>query len=464
MGGLLDFLVGLARPWAYVAVGVLTTLEAAAFVGLVVPGETALLIGGFIASQGRADPVIMAIVAAVGAIVGDSIGYEVGRHLGPSLRQSRLGRRVGKRWDRATDYLQRKGGQAVFFGRFVGVLRALVPTVAGMSQMPYRTFLPWNALGGIVWAPGFVLLGYLAGNSFRTVERYAGRASLVVFGALLLIGTTVYVARKLLKRESAVRAWIEHQIERPALVGFRKRYARPIELFRQRLSPSGAYGLSLTVSVLVLVAAGWAFGAVLQDVLARDELFNADGAVMVFFATHRSQSITEVMRIVSFVGSDIALGVVVALGSMFGWYATRNRTWLAFPIISIVGLIAIVQILQHLIDRARPPTSLAVVAVSGASVPSGEVAATLVAFGSVALIAAAAYGWTVKVAVPTAALIMTGLVALSDLYLGVHWLTDIVGGATLGALWLVASFSLLKVLGTPLKDSMRGHPSNYTDA
>ena len=88
IAGLLDHLAGLASPWGYVVVGLLAMLEASAFVGLVVPGEAALLAGGFLVSQGRASLGVMIAAAVAGAIVGDSIGYEVGRHLGPSLRRS----------------------------------------------------------------------------------------------------------------------------------------------------------------------------------------------------------------------------------------------------------------------------------------------------------------------------------------------------------------------------------------
>jgi len=96
----------------------------------------------------------MMAVAAAGAIVGDSIGYEIGRHFGNALQASRLGRKVGaERWQRAETYLEAKGGRAIFAGRFVGVLRALVPAVAGATRMPYRRFLVWNALGAIM-GPG----------------------------------------------------------------------------------------------------------------------------------------------------------------------------------------------------------------------------------------------------------------------------------------------------------------------
>jgi membrane protein DedA with SNARE-associated domain len=191
-------LANLASPWGYMLVGLLATLEAAALLGLVVPGETAMLVGGFLAYQGRASLWLMMAVAAVGAVAGDSIGYEMGRRFGPAIMATRLGRKVGdRRWSRAADFLARKGGRAVFFGRFVGLLRALVPSIAGLSRMPYRTFLAWNAAGGIVWSATFVSAGYVAGASYHQVERIAGRATLLLVAlvALAMVGAAVTRSR-----------------------------------------------------------------------------------------------------------------------------------------------------------------------------------------------------------------------------------------------------------------------------
>src|SRR6266511_5207207 len=148
MSGLLHTAASLASPWAYIVLALLAAAESAAFVGLAIPGETAMLLGGFLAYQGRVDLGVMMAAGAVGAVVGDSVGYEIGRLFGEPLKRSRLGRRVGQdRWARAEAYLRAKGGRAVFLGRFVGLLRALVPALAGMSRLPYRTFLPWNLAG-----------------------------------------------------------------------------------------------------------------------------------------------------------------------------------------------------------------------------------------------------------------------------------------------------------------------------
>ena len=169
MAGAIDTLSRLSSPWAYVVVGLLTTAEAV-LVGLVLPGELSLLLGGFLASQGRVSLAGMVAVAAVASVAGYLLGYEVGRRLGPALRTSALGRRVGEdRWDRVEAVMAARGGQAIFVGRFVGLLRALMPAAAGMARVPYRTFLVYTVAGGLIWGPGFVLLGYLAGNSYRRV-------------------------------------------------------------------------------------------------------------------------------------------------------------------------------------------------------------------------------------------------------------------------------------------------------
>lgn len=184
-------------PWAYVIVFVVAAAESAAFIGLVVPGETLLLLAGFLCWRGDLDLGLVMACAITGAIIGDSIGYEIGRHLGGHLYSSRLGHWVGReRWDRARAYLRAKGGRAVFLGRFVAVLRALVPAVAGDARLPYSTFLKWNAAGGIIWGTLHVGIGYLAGPSYRAVEHTLGRASLAVLAVIVLIAFLLYLRRR----------------------------------------------------------------------------------------------------------------------------------------------------------------------------------------------------------------------------------------------------------------------------
>jgi membrane-associated protein len=174
-------------PWLYLIAGALAFGEAAIMVGLVLPGETALLVAGFYAHQGVLSLPWMIVIAVVCAIAGDTVGYEVGKRFGPSLRTSRVGNLVGaQRWSKADDFLGRHGGKAVFLGRLTALLRALMPGMAGMSGMRYRTFLAWNAAGGLMWGAGCVLLGYAFASALTTVEKYLTWAPVAVFSVLLL--------------------------------------------------------------------------------------------------------------------------------------------------------------------------------------------------------------------------------------------------------------------------------------
>lgn len=150
-----------------------TFLEAAAFVGFVLPGETSLLIGGVLAHSHVWSFWLFLIMAIVGAISGDSVGYEVGKHFGDRIKRNRLGRLVGeKRWQIAEHIFSKYSGWAIFFGRAQALLRALIPALAGMHRVPYLTFLKWNAAGGIVFSTVVVTLGYEFANSLSTLEKY----------------------------------------------------------------------------------------------------------------------------------------------------------------------------------------------------------------------------------------------------------------------------------------------------
>jgi membrane-associated protein len=189
-------------PLAYVVCGLLVFGEAAFLLGFVVPGETAALIGGVLASLHHVNLVLILIVIVVCAIVGDSVGYEVGKILGPWLVEHRP-LRGHAAVNRGQALLARFGGPAVFLGRWVALARALVPGLSGMSGMRYRTFIVYNAAGGIAWGTTFVLIGYAAGTSYTKVARTVGVYSLVILGVVV----AAVIAFLLVRRRREERKW-----------------------------------------------------------------------------------------------------------------------------------------------------------------------------------------------------------------------------------------------------------------
>jgi membrane protein DedA with SNARE-associated domain len=184
--------------WLYLIAGFFAFAEAAIMIGVVFPGEAALLVAGFGAHQGWIDLPAMIVVAVVAAVAGDGVGYEIGRHYGPGLRGSRFGRLVGQtNWGHADAFLHRHGGKAVFLGRCTALLRALMPGMAGMARLPYlRTFLPWNVAGGVVWGGGCVLLGYAFSASLETLSRYLTWGPIAVIAVLVVGYLGLRVARR----------------------------------------------------------------------------------------------------------------------------------------------------------------------------------------------------------------------------------------------------------------------------
>lgn len=195
MSAIADRILLLPPAVALLLVFLLPALEASAFVGFLVPGEIGVILGGVLANQHKL-PLWAAIIAGIaGAVIGDSVGYEIGRRYGQRLLEKIPNRLLKqKHLDRTKDLVARNGGKAIFIGRFTTALRVLVPGFSGMSGISYPKFLAWNAAGGILWATGFVLLGYAAGSQY---QRLAHNATL--FGLALLALIIIAVVAKTLR-------------------------------------------------------------------------------------------------------------------------------------------------------------------------------------------------------------------------------------------------------------------------
>ena len=179
-----------------VLVGAIVFAEDALFVGFVLPGETAAILGGVAASLGHLSVVLIMLVVVAAAIVGDTVGYEVGRHVGTRILDSRMFERHRSRLGKAQDLLQRRGGAAVFLGRWTAFFRAVMPALAGSARMSYPRFLAFNASGGVAWGVTVVLVGYLAGRSYTKVEGLLGKGAALVVAAVVVVALVVWRLRK----------------------------------------------------------------------------------------------------------------------------------------------------------------------------------------------------------------------------------------------------------------------------
>ncbi|GAB3577681.1 hypothetical protein GCM10027406_12570 [Leifsonia lichenia] len=183
--------------------GVGILLETSILIGLIVPGDTIVLVAST-AVSGPFEYFALVVVVILGALAGESIGFALGRYFGPKIRASRLGVKLGQNnWDRAEAYLAKRGGIAVFLSRFLPVLHSLIPLTVGMSPMRYRTFMAWTAPACVIWAFAYVSVGSAAAGSYRELSRELHGAGYVFVAMIAAFIVLAYIVKKVLQKREA---------------------------------------------------------------------------------------------------------------------------------------------------------------------------------------------------------------------------------------------------------------------
>jgi membrane-associated protein len=198
----LDVLSGLDPLLLALAVAGFTALETTALIGLVVPGDAAVLLAGSTVDSPARFVMVLA-AAALGTYAGELAGYGIGRAAGPRLRHSRFGRRLGEhRWARAEAYLAGRGASVLVPVRFVSVAHAVAPLLCGTVRMPLRRFALWTGIGSVLWATVYTSLGTAAGAAYR---EYRELGLLTTVG-VIVVSLLVVLVRRLLRRRRAAPA------------------------------------------------------------------------------------------------------------------------------------------------------------------------------------------------------------------------------------------------------------------
>lgn len=180
--------------------GIGMLLETSILVGLIVPGDTIVIVSATAITDWLQFSLLLGAVIT-GALCGETIGFALGRYFGPRIQASPLGRRMGERnWVRAETYLARRGGIAVFVSRFLPVLHALIPLTVGMSTMTYRKFFAWTAPACAIWAAAYVSIGWLAAGSYRQLSSQLHQAGFIFAGIIAVFFTVVVLVKKLIER------------------------------------------------------------------------------------------------------------------------------------------------------------------------------------------------------------------------------------------------------------------------
>jgi membrane protein DedA with SNARE-associated domain/membrane-associated phospholipid phosphatase len=437
---LLEDISNALGAWTYLLVGVFAFAETGAFVGLAVPGETMMLLGGAVAGQGAIDLYILIAIAWFAAWAGDTTSFFVGRRLGRGF-VLRNGPRFGlgaERFEQVEDYFSRHGGKTIFIGRFVGIVRALAPFIAGSSGMRYGAFVPYSILGTGIWSSLHILIGYLFSRSIDTAAEYAGRGAFLLGVLIVLVGGSIFVYRRLRvaeNRRAAVR-WMDDRILFRWMVVLARRFEPQLRFLWARVTPGGTFGLEFTSLMAILSVAGFVLVAYTAIVSGDAGPTPGDMTAVDIVESLRTGWLVDVAKVVTDLG---AAAVVLPLALICAGALAARRRWSELGVL-VTGL-AIVYVgvheLKTAVDRPRPEGGL--VDTAGSSFPSVHAAyATFYVWLAVTIVVRLRPGMARGALVIMMGIGLTALVGLSRVCLGVHYMSDVNAGWALGA----AAFSL----------------------
>jgi membrane protein DedA with SNARE-associated domain/membrane-associated phospholipid phosphatase len=426
--------------WTYVLVGALAFFETGAFIGLVAPGETALLLGGLVAGQGQIDVLTMIAVVWAAAVAGDLTSFFLGRRLGRGF-MVRHGAKVQiteERLGQVERFFDRHGGKAILIGRFVGLVRAIAPFLAGSSGMPLRRFVPYDVIGAGLWGSSFVLLGYIFWQSFSQLVDYAKKGALALGAVIVLVVAIVWLVRWVRDADNRarIRAWIERQAERPALRPLARvlrpivrTSRRPARFVWDRITP-GDLGLEFTTLLSVASVGAFVFVWDLVRIEQDDGLLAGDAASLRLADRLHMDALVSVAKMVSALGSlPVAIALVAIVGATLAW---RDKLREALTLVAGLALTyAAVHITKDAVDRPRPARSL--VDVDSAAYPSGHAAYAVTWVAVAVALSRALPNLASRFAFVTVATAIAAAVGLSRIYLRAHYLSDVVGGWGLAA-------------------------------
>ena len=342
------------------------------------------------------------------------------------------------RLGRTEAFFERHGGKTVFLARFLSGFRVFGALVAGMSRMRWGTFILYNALGGAVWATAVVLVGYFLGSSIGLVERWLGRATLVLASMLALVVAFYLAYRWAAHNRSRLVGWGEAVLAYPPVARLLRRYDSQLRWVLRRLTPGQYLGLHLTVGLLAAAGGLWLFGGLAEDLLTGDPIVRFDRALDDYLHAHATPHLTTFFLIVTALGS---IEVIVLLGVIVAAFLAWRRRWLFLGswLAAVAGSAVLNHLLKGLFERPRPHFEHPLLIETSYSFPSGHAMESFVVYGVLAHFAVLALrSWEPRVGVVFAATLLVVLIGFSRMYLGVHYFSDVIAGYAAGGVWLSA--------------------------
>ncbi len=400
--------------------------DALAVVGIMVPALPLLFAVGLLVGMGHVDGPYAVACAALGAFLGDGMSYWIGHRWGPQLREHWPFRRYPQLLDRGEQLFRRHGSKGIVTARFVGAVRPFVPAVAGMLRMPLKGYLPASAFAALAWSAAFLAPGWIFGASYDAVAAVADRLALVlatlVLALALVWALVLYTYRWFDGHANNLLARALKWTRAHPRLG---RYAAAL------IDPNRPESASLAILAVCLIGIGWAWFTLLATLFAQGGPLPLDHHVHAAMFALRNPLADHLMAALATLGDAQVLGPA-ALAALL-WLLWRRR-WLAAAhwLAALAFGLVLTASLERLIEMPRPS-----IAAAGFGFPSVAVTMATITFGFFAVLIARELPGRRRVWPYLVSGVVVTILGFARLYLGAHWLSDIIGGMLFGILWLL---------------------------
>ena len=425
-----------ANPeWAIAIIFLIAFGEALLIIGLFVPSTAVLVGAGILVGTGHLGfwPVFLA--TAFGAIAGDQLSYWAGRLYGTHLKAMWPLNHYPQLVARGEDFVREHGGKSIAIGRFVPGVKAVVPGIVGILGMSQLYFIVVNVSSGIFWTAAHIVPGYLIGQGLAFAGELSGRLVFVLLVLLFLIAVAGYLIRLL---ATGVSPYLNHLLERVSAWS-RARRGRSWHRFSRAVSPDNPRSVLIVLFAAVIVTAAIAGMTLIVRVTSGDAVSNMDLSVFTLMKEMRNAPADEIMIVLTMLGDGLVLTLLAI--AIIAWLVWRKsyRAASAATIAIVAGKL-FVPVLKYGIQRPRP-VALPYDGAELFSFPSGHATMAAVIFGILAVLVSHSMGrWGRALVYSTCGTIITAI-AYSRIYLGAHWLSDVLAGLLFGTV-IVASFGV----------------------
>ncbi|HEC28088.1 MAG TPA: phosphatase PAP2 family protein [Gammaproteobacteria bacterium] len=413
-------------------------LESMVLIGVPIPGAVLIISFGALIALGHLDFTSTLLLCIAGAIAGDGLSFWIGYRFHQQIKNIWPFKYFKAQFKTGEKFFRKHGGKSIVFGRFVGPMRAIIPTIAGMMRMSPLRFTIINVLSAILWAPAYLLPGMVFGASLELASEVAIRLVVLVFALIIAL----LVIRWLINH---IIAFLQPRAEQLALktLQWARQHRRLGPLVQALIDPRQPESPALLLFAIILILSGLTFFITLNTLAVFSD---TDRQVYELLQGLRTPWVDQFMVLVTMLADNL-LVIVITIVFLVWFLAQKNIPAALHWISAIVFGAILTRILKVGLHVPRPDPSL-FPDTAFYSFPSGHSTMSMVMYGFLAIIIGREVSNKKRIHIYVSAGIVITLIALSRLYLGAHWLSDVIGGLTLGLIWI-----------TLLGIAYRQHPS-----